>query len=610
MYLPIEDHGLIGDMRSAALVSREGAINWLCLPQFDSPSVFAALLDDEKGGLFRIAPADDGVAPKQVYWPETNVLVTRFMSEQGVLQITDYMPVGECPDPAPRLVRVAEVVRGEMDVAVVCQPAFDYARASHTVEGTEAGVVFRSDTLTLGLSSSCPMEIDGSAARIRTTLGTGGRIVFGLFVLDADAPLPALTAGHEAALFEETTDYWHRWIGQCTYTGRWREEVYRSALALKLMTFEPTGAIVAAPTCSLPEAIGGIRNWDYRYTWLRDAAFTLYAFLRIGFTEEAEAFMRWLEARCRECIAENGLRPVYRIDGSTELDEETLGHLEGYKQSAPVRIGNGAAKQYQLDVYGELLDAVYLYNKYGQPISYDFWRELVELLDWVCEHWQEPDDGIWEARTEPRQYVYSKLMVWVALDRGLRLADRRSFPAPLEKWRTVRDAIYQEIWTKGWNDDRKSFVQHYESEALDASVLIMPLVFFASPTDRRMIATLEALNRPVSEGGLVSDSLVYRYSPNISEDGLEGDEGAFNLCTFWLVEALTRAGRTEPEKLREARVLFEKMLSYAGPLGLYAEETGQRGEALGNFPQAFTHLALISAAYNLDRTLEGNIKAG
>ncbi len=604
MYLPIEHHGLVGDMRSAALVGRDGAVSWLCLPHFDSPSVFAALLDSEKGGCFSIAPADDGIAPRQVYWPDTNVLVTRFLHERGVLQVTDYMPVGECPQPAPRLVRVAEVVRGEMEVRVACRPAFDYARAEHTAEPAEGGVIFEGSGLRLGLATHCALDVEGGAATATLHLEAGDKVCFGLYVLGEGEALPPFGADVQQPLFDQTVAYWHSWIGRCTYSGRWREDVYRSALALKLMTFSPTGAIVAAPTCSLPEVVGGERNWDYRYTWLRDAAFTIYAFLRIGFTEEAEAFMRWLEARCRECIAENGLQPVYRIDGSSALEEQVLEHLEGYRQSAPVRIGNAAAGQFQLDVYGELLDGVYLFNKHAQQISYDFWTELAELLDWVCDHWQEPDDGIWEARTAPRHYVYSKLMMWVALDRGLRLAEKRSFPAPRDRWREVRDALYLEIWDEGWSEEKQAFVQAYDSDVLDASLLIMPLVFFTAPSDRRALATLDAINRPPARGGLVVDSLVFRYLARENSDGLAGEEGAFNLCTFWLVEALTRAGHASPERLDHARVLFEKMLSYAGPLGLFAEETGPRGEALGNYPQALTHLSLISAAYNLDRALD------
>jgi GH15 family glucan-1,4-alpha-glucosidase len=398
-------------------------------------------------------------------------------------------------------------------------------------------------------------------------------------------------------------NYWQRWLSKCTYTGRWRETVYRSALTLKLLTFEPTGAIVAAPTCSLPETLGGIRNWDYRYTWIRDAAFTLYGLLRIGFTEEADGFMRWLEARVGEIEADGSLQIVYGIDGRHDLKEQTLDHLDGYRGSRPVRIGNGAYGQLQLDIYGELLDALYLYNKYVMPIGYDAWTRIRRRLDWLCENWQRPDEGIWEMRGGQRHFVYSKLMCWVAMDRGLRLAEKRSFPADRARWLAVRNRIYEEVMAKGWSATRRSFVQHYDSESLDASNLIMPLVFFMSPNDPRMLSTLEAMNRSPKRGGLVSDGLVYRYDSETGEDGLHGREGTFNMCTFWLVEALTRAGRVDRAKLTEARLLFEHMLGYANHVGLYAEEIGGSGEALGNFPQAFTHLALISAAFNLDRAL-------
>jgi len=400
-------------------------------------------------------------------------------------------------------------------------------------------------------------------------------------------------------------DYWHRWLAQCTYTGRWREMVYRSALCLKLLTFEPTGAIVAAPTCSLPEAIGGERNWDYRYTWIRDAAFTVYALMRIGFTEEAGRFMAWVEQRAHEPNPDGSLQIMYGIDGRHELPEEALEHLEGYRGSRPVRVGNGAYNQLQLDIYGELFDSVYLYNKYGAPISYDFWTHLRRLADYVCEHWQQPDEGIWEVRGGRRHFVYSKLMCWVALDRALRLADKRSFPADRARWLSARDEIYEEIMARGWSEELQAFVQSYDSDTLDASTLLMPLVFFVAPNDPRMLATLDAIDRPPEQGGLVANSLVYRYDVAKSPDGLDGEEGTFNICTFWLVEALTRAGRTDQGRLDEARLVFERMLTYANHLGLYAEETGPRGEALGNFPQAFSHLALISAAFNLDRALGG-----
>ena len=606
-YTPIEDYGLIGNMHTAALVSRHGAIDWLCWPHFDDPAVFGAVLDDERGGSFQIAPVRDDVTCRQVYWPETNVLITRFLSADGVAEVIDYMPVGvERGDPGfHALVRRVEVIRGEMPLRMTCRPAFDYARAAHTTELTEAGATFRAPTTTLGLASLHPLERDGDGVTATFTMQRGERTCFVLHPLDEGASCRSpISCGLEDELLNDTLAYWRRWIDQCTYEGRWREEVHRSALALKLLTFEPTGAIVAAPTLGLPEDIGGVRNWDYRYTWIRDAAFTVYALIRIGFTEEATAFMDWLEARCRD-RTDGQLQIVYGIDGRRDLPESTLDHLEGYRGSDPVRIGNAAAAQRQLDIYGELMDAVYLCNKYCAPISYDFWTHLRDIVDWVCDHWDLPDEGIWEVRGSQKQFVYSKLMCWVALDRGLRLAEKRSFPADRARWTACRDAIYQDIMENGWSTERQAFVQHYDSDALDASNLIMPLVFFMAPSDPRMTKTLDATLQPPSEGGLVSDSLVYRYDPKKVDDGLPGEEGTFNMCTFWMVEALTRAGRTDPERLQEARLMFEKMLGYANHLGLYAEETGPCGEALGNFPQAFTHLSLISAAYNLDRTLDG-----
>ncbi len=598
--------GIIGNMHTAALVGIDGSIDWFCFPYFDSPSVFAAILDDRKGGLFRIAPGIEEVNRKQLYWPETNVLITRFLSPDGVGEVIDYMPVGHAltRNGHHRLIRHVKVVRGHMPFRLECFPAFNYARDGHEIKLSDKGASFHSATLSLGLATKVALIEEGEGVIAEFTLSEGQEEIFVLRQIDRGADCGDSPDEPEGeALFKETVGYWRGWLAKCAYQGRWREMVHRSALVLKLLTFLPTGAIVAAPTCSLPELMGGARNWDYRYTWFRDAAFTLYGLLRIGFTDEAAQFISWLEARCHEPNADGSLQIVYGIDGRHDLTEETLDHLDGYRGSRPVRIGNGAYKQLQLDIYGELMDSVYLYNKYGSPISYDLWTHLRSLIDWVTNNWQREDEGIWEVRSGRKHFVYSKLMAWVAVDRGLRLADKRSFPADRDRWQEVRDVMYEEIMSRGWSNQREAFVQHYGSNSLDAANLIMPLVFFVSPSDPRMLKTLDAIRRPPGKGGLLSNGLVYRYDAERSRDGLEGREGTFNMCTFWLVEALTRAGRVDAGKLDQARYIFEQMLGYANHLGLYAEQTGPSGEALGNFPQAFTHLALISAAFNLDRVL-------
>jgi len=606
-YQPIENYGIIGDMHSVALVGMNGSIDWFCFPHFDSPSVFARILDDRIGGYFQISPLDSA-KPKQLYWPGTNVLITRFLSADGVAEVTDYMPVGAGRDQHGyhEIIRRVSMVRGSLDFRADCQPAFDYARERHHTDLTDAGACFRASDLQLGLATKLPLQRYESGVRAEFRLKEGETAVFVLREIPKDAGCGLCIDEHEEMnMFMKTVDYWRRWLSQSTYSGRWREMVERSALVLKLLTFEPTGAIVAAPTCSLPEGIGEARNWDYRYTWIRDASFTLYGLLRIGFTEGAGRFMDWLCARIHELGPDGSLQIMYGIDGRHELKEETLDHLEGYRRSRPVRIGNGAYKQLQLDIYGELMDSVYLYNKYGTPIPYDLWVGLRQLVNWVCDHWNQKDEGVWEVRGGQQHFLYSKVMCWVAVDRALRLADKRSFPADRDRWLKVRDQIYEEILNKGWSKEKQAFVQHYGSDSLDAANLIMPLVFFMAPTDPRMLATLKAINQPPQKGGLVSNSLVYRYNVECGLDGLAGEEGTFNICTFWLVEALTRAGRKDRARLEDARLIFEKMLTYANHLGLFAEETGPSGEALGNFPQAFTHLALVSAAYNLDRALSG-----
>ncbi len=593
-YLPIEDHGVIGNLYTAALVGTDGTIDWLCLPAFDSPSVFCSILDDEKGGHFVLRPVDY-THSYQLYLPDTNVLLTRFFSTDGLAETLDFMPIVTHPGERHRLIRNVRVIRGKMDFRVECLPAFDYARCNHTVSVGKSGAVFASEDDRLGLATNVRLENGAEgAADANFALGAGERATFVLAHLQrGEGPGEILSDVGFEELLQSTLDYWRRWLSNSTYQGRWREIVHRSVLVLKLMVYDPTGALVASPTMGLPERIGGERNWDYRYTWLRDAALTLYALIYVGFEDEARHFMGWLGDRCHE--DEDGLlQPLYGIDGRKDITEMELTHLSGYKNSSPVRLGNGAYKQRQHDLYGAVLDAAYLYNKHGAPLDYDLWKNLRKILNWLSENWREPDEGIWEVRGGRRQFVSSKLLSWVALERAGRIARQRGLPAGDGRWMAERDAIYEDIMEKGWNPEKKSFVQYYGSDALDASLLMMPLVKFVGPTDPRWLSTLDHIQQE-----LAYDTLVKRYRPeDAAPDGLAGDEGSFNLCSFWLVECLTQAGRLE-----EARLALEKMFSYANHLGLYAEELGPSGEALGNFPQAFTHLALISAAVHLDRAL-------
>ncbi len=597
-YKNIGDYGIIGDLHTIALVGIDGSIDWCCLPRFDSPSLFGAILDHKVGGYFKIAPVRKGNT-RQMYLPETNILLTRFLQHDGVGELTDFMPIES--DEAgyrPRrhqIIRMLSVVRGTVTFRLECAPAFNFGRNPHDMEIRPKGIIFQSGDQSVGLVSPIPLHTRENIAYQEFTLHQGESLTFFLEYLETkngEQLLSTPESGDEA--FRNTSAFWQRWLSQCQYDGRWREVVHRSALTLKLLTYAPTGAIVAAPTTSLPENIGGPRNWDYRYTWIRDAAFSIYGLLRLGFTVEASRFMDWLNARCCELNPDGSIQLMYGVDGRRDLTEEELPHLDGHRSSRPVRIGNGAASQLQMDMYGALMDAVYLYNKHGASISYDLWVNLCRLLDFVCDNWEQPDEGIWEVRGGRRHFVYSKVMCWVALDRGIRLADKRGFPGNRTRWMVERDRIYREIMERGWNADIGAFVQSYDSDALDAANLIMPLVFFVSPTDPRMLSTIDRTLEQLSLG-----SLVYRYeNGKAASDGLDSEEGTFSMCTFWLVEALTKAGR-----LTEARLIFEKMLTYANHLRLYAEEVSHSGEQLGNFPQAFTHFGLITAACNLDLAL-------
>jgi len=593
----IEEHAVIGDLHTVALVAIDGTISFLCSPSFDSPSVFASLLDPERGGRFGLAPAFEDPTYTQLYLPDTNVLLTRFLDESGVAEVSDFMPVPHAGVPH-NIVRRAKAVRGDVTFVMRCAPRFDYGRATHTVEHVGDTFVFSSASTgaAIRLRASVPLQVDAGDATARFTLPAGASASFVLeLVVSAGQPTPCEREHYAVEAYKATTNFWRRWAGRATYRGRWREMVLRSALTLKLLTSQQHGSVIAAPTFGLPERIGGTRNWDYRFTWIRDASFTLYGLMRLGYTDESAAFMRWVEARCAELEPDGSLQVLYGIDGRHETPEEELPHLAGYCDSRPVRIGNEATGQLQLDIYGELMDAIYLYDKFGAPISIDLWSNVRRLVDWVCKNWRRPDESIWEVRGGRREFLYSKVLCWVAVDRAIRIATRRSLPAPLAPWHATRDEIYEDILARFWDPARRTFVQSPGSRAVDASSLLMPLVRFVSPTDPRWLSTLRAI-----EEQLVTDSLVYRYRFDDGDvaDGLPPGEGTFSMCSFWYVECLSRMG-----DVLKARHFMEKMLGYANHVGLYGEELGPRAEHLGNFPQAFTHIALISAAYELDRRL-------
>lgn len=597
-YTPIEDYSIIGDLKTAALVGRCGGLDFMCFPEFDSPSIFCANADAEHGGCYTITPQLESMREQHMYLPDTNVLITRFLSETGVAEISNFMRISKDTEREQVLVRRAKCVRGEVRFRLCFEPRFDYGREQHVVqmEGTRRAV-FQSkgaSTLSLAFQSEIPLKVDGDQVTAEFCLKAGEKVTFVMGEADDLTHCACESEDYSSEAFKETCDYWRSWIDRCKYDGRWRESVHRSALALKLLTSRKHGSIIAAPCFGFPNEIGGERNWDYRYTWLRDASFSTYALMRLGYTEEAGAFMHWLEDRINELNAGETLQTMYRIDG-TKLDGEIqLDHLEGYKGSRPVRIGSSNHDQKQLDIYGEVMDSVYLFDKFGSPISQQLWGSLRQLMDYVCQNWQEGDAGIWEVRSGPKEFLYSRVMCWVALDRAIRLANKRGLPAPMEKWLSERDAIYASVFDEFWDEARGAFVQFKGGDALDASALIMPLVRFISPTDPKWLSTLKAI-----ADDLVEDSLVYRYRVGEAfSDELEGGEGSFSICSFWYIEAIARSG-----DLQQARYLFEKMLGYSNEVGLFSEQVGRSGDFLGNVPQAFTHLSMISAAYELDRRL-------
>ncbi|MGI9057597.1 MAG: glycoside hydrolase family 15 protein [Ktedonobacteraceae bacterium] len=597
-YLPIGDYAVIGDLHTVALVGKNGSIDWCCLPRFDSPSLFAALLDAGKGGFFRISPADmSEVKYQQLYLPETNILLTRFLREDGSGEITEFMPIKQVgtAEHQHQIIRSVSVVHGSLTFKLVCQPGFNYAQDAHQVEVSKEGAIFLNEHFNVALASPLPLEADGKGGVQATfTLHAGQAVHFLLESMKERKQVPQpLSETQYQTVFQDTLNYWRSWLSQCHYQGRWREMVQRSALVLKLLIYAPTGAIVAAPTTSLPETLGGKRNWDYRYSWVRDASFTLDSLLTLGFTQEAEAFMGWLDARCHELKEGGTIQPMYGITGEHELTEKTLDHFEGYQKSAPVRIGNGAYAQQQLGIYGELLDAIAIYNRY-EPISYDLWENVQCLLNWLSEHWQDTDEGIWEVRGGPKHFVNSRVMGWVAFDRAIRVARHRGWPAPTEEWVKIRASIYKQIMEQGWNEQKHSFVQYYGSDAVDASSLLMTITSFTGSREPRMLSTIDRIEKELADG-----ALVHRYNPkDAANDGLGSVEGTFGACSFWLVQNLARAGR-----LDKARLMLEKLLAYSNHVGIYAEEISSTGEALGNFPQAFTHLALITACTTLDQAL-------
>jgi GH15 family glucan-1,4-alpha-glucosidase len=596
--ISIEDHGIIGNLHTTALVTKEGSIDFLPFTRFDSPTIFGTLLDDDRGGYWQITPDAQDFKVKQQYLPDTAVLLTRFYTEEGIAELTDFMPVHE-EEHECAVVRTIKIIKGKFTLHMKCRPRLNYARTQHEIfQENETTYLIKEVKEESGQQirfiSNMELVVDNNDLTGRWTLEQGQIASFVIEAIPRDESCCDKELEHFTEhSFRETTNFWRDWVDSSTYQGRWREMIIRSAITLKLLTSIKYGSTIAAATFSLPESMHGQRNWDYRYTWIRDSAFTMYAFIRLGFLEDAHKYIRWIFERCKQIEKASDLQLMYAVDGSSEgLEEKVLDHLEGYRAASPVRIGNAAINQLQMDIYGELIDTIYLFNKYGGPITFRFWQSVAKFVDFVANNWEKADHGIWEVRGEKREYLYSKVMAWVALDRGILIAKDRSFPAPLERWEKIRDEVYNDVYFNFWNEDLQSFVQYRGADTVDAAALLIPLVRMFSPLEPRWQSTLKCI-----EKHLVTDSLVYRFKSKDGTGGIpETHEATFSICSFWYVENLSKAGDVD-----KARLYFEKMLSYANHLGLYSEEISLKGEQLGNFPQAFTHLALISAAFELNR---------
>jgi GH15 family glucan-1,4-alpha-glucosidase len=577
----IEDYGLIGDMQSTALVGRDGAVDWLCLPRFDSASCFSALLGDERHGRWLLAPADEVRATSRRYRPGTLVLETDFETAEGAVRVIDFMP--RRGEGAPRLMRIVEGLRGRVPMRMELALRPDYGSISPWVERTPDGVVATAGPDAFRLSTPLPLHIEDGTAKAEFTAVEGARERVTLtWHLSYEETPPVEDADSALA---RTEAWWKEWSGRCRYEGAYRDEVLTSLIALKAMASETTGAVIAAPTTSLPEDIGGVRNWDYRYCWLRDSVLALQALLDAGYTEEALAFRDFL---LRVGTGDpSTIQIMYGVGGERRLTEFELPQLPGYEGSKPVRVGNAASEQFQLDVYGEVAGVFFVGTEVVGTIDKRLWPRWRAIVEHVETIWRKPDDGIWEARGPQRHYTYSKVMAWVVFDRAVRTAEQFGMEAPIDRWKQIRDEIHQEVCERGYDAERRTFTQYYGSKELDASVLNIPLVGFLPGTDERVTGTIDAIERELGRDGFVS-----RYSTAETDDGLTGDEGQFLACSFWLVSALALNGRVE-----EARKLFERLLGLANDLGLLAEEydVGRRRQ-VGNFPQAFSHLTLILAA--------------